>query len=115
MPAKGPKEFWCLAAGNPAAFLFVEKETGIVKTVSFPKPSGRRVYLDAKDLRVPVREISLPDPQDPVRLYDTSGPYGDASVTIDLDKGLPRLRTPWILDRGDVEGASRPRMLRQRI
>ena len=112
--SEGTKISWYLAAGNPAAFLFVEKETGIVKTVSFPKPSGRRVYLDAKDLRVPVREISLPDPQDPVRLYDTSGPYGDTSVKIDLDKGLPRLRTPWILDRGDVEGASRPRMLRAR-
>jgi phosphomethylpyrimidine synthase len=114
MPAKGPGVEH-LAAGKPGGFLFVGKETGTVKTVPLPQTSGRRVYLDAKDLRVPVREISLPAPHEPVRLYDTSGPYGDAAATIDLDRGLPRLRTPWILDRADVEaGAPKSRVLRAR-
>ena len=110
MPAKGP-EIACLAAGKPGGFFVVWKETGTVKSVSFPQPSGSRVYLDAKNLRVPMREVVLPAPQEPVRLYDTSGSYGDPTVSIDLDRGLTRLRTPWILDRADVEG-SRPRMLR---
>src|ERR1044072_5864101 len=58
------------------------------------------------------REISLsqtkPIPgeievNEPVRVYDTSGPWGDASVTLDPVQGLPPLRRDWILKRGDVE------------
>ncbi|EQB92141.1 phosphomethylpyrimidine synthase ThiC [Elizabethkingia anophelis 502] len=39
----------------------------------------------------------------PVTVYDTSGPYTDNQAVIDVRKGLPRIREPWILDRGDVE------------
>ena len=39
----------------------------------------------------------------PVRVYDTSGPYSDPAVEIDINRGLPELRKPWILGRGDVE------------
>lgn len=42
-------------------------------------------------------------PNESVLIYDTSGPFGDESASIDLKKGLPRLREPWILSRGDVE------------
>ena len=42
-------------------------------------------------------------PNAPVYIYDTSGPFSDPSVTIDLKKGLPRMREPWITARGDVE------------
>ena len=46
----------------------------------------------------------------PVRLYDTSGPYTDDSVEINIDKGLASLRRDWILARGDVEEyVGRPR------
>ena len=38
-----------------------------------------------------------------VAVYDTSGPYTDENVGIDIKKGLPRLREAWILDRKDVE------------
>jgi phosphomethylpyrimidine synthase len=38
-----------------------------------------------------------------LRVYDTSGPYTDPEVRIELDKGLPPIRRPWILERGDVE------------
>ena len=54
------------------------------------------------DLRVPFREIAL-DPsaqEEPVRVYDTSGPFTDPSVTIDLAEGLPSMRGPWIAARG---------------
>lgn len=40
---------------------------------------------------------------EPVRIYDTSGPYTDPNVTIDVRKGLEPIRQPWILGRGDVE------------
>ncbi len=61
--------------------------------------------MEAPDLRVPLREIILSEgagePNLPV--YDTSGPYTDPNVVIDVNKGLPRLRTAWVLERGGVE------------
>jgi phosphomethylpyrimidine synthase len=50
-----------------------------------------------------MREVSLQAPNPAVRLYDTSGPYGDAEYQADLDRGLSPLRRSWILARGDVE------------
>jgi len=52
---------------------------------------------------VPFREVKLSGGEPPVRLYDTSGPYTDDSVTIDIEKGLAARRRDWILARGDVE------------
>ena len=40
---------------------------------------------------------------DPVYIYDTSGPFSDPNIAVDLKKGLPRLRAPWIAERGDTE------------
>ncbi len=73
-----------------------------------PLPASKKIYLDGdihSDIRVPVREIALhPTAKEPpVRVYDTSGPYSDPDVTIDIEKGLPRIREEWILARGDVE------------
>src|SRR2546426_10697209 len=66
---------------------------------------ARKIYLTGSrpDLRVPMREIALSDGNPPLRLYDTSGPYTDPDAQIDLKRGLPLLRLPWILGRGDVE------------
>jgi phosphomethylpyrimidine synthase len=50
-----------------------------------------------------MREVTLSDPNPPVKLYDTSGPYTDPDYQVDLKKGLPALRRDWILSRGDVE------------
>ncbi|GKT29608.1 phosphomethylpyrimidine synthase ThiC, partial [Aduncisulcus paluster] len=59
-----------------------------------------------------MREIELADTTDkdgnilknlPVTVYDTSGPYTDDKALVDLEKGLPKLRKEWILDRKDVE------------
>jgi len=73
-------------------------------------PAARKIYVTGSrpDLRVPVREITLAEPNPPVHLYDTSGPYTDPAVTIDLEQGLERRRLPWILERGDVEELPAP-------
>ena len=73
-----------------------------------PLPASRKVYThpaDAPDIAVPHREIDLhPSANEPpVPVYDTSGPYSDPSVTIDVEKGLERHRTAWVLERGGVE------------
>jgi phosphomethylpyrimidine synthase len=71
-----------------------------------PLPGGRKAYVPGPnpDLRVPVREVALEDPTEaPVRLYDTTGPYTDPERPVRVGEGLPPLRRPWILGRGDVE------------
>ncbi len=76
--------------------------------------SRRRVYLTGSrpDLRVPMGEIALqptrgPDDRlaanEPVRVYDTAGPWGDPSFHQDPTRGLPPARLAWIRERGDVE------------
>src|SRR5881296_2056726 len=64
-----------------------------------------KVYITGSrpDLRVPMREIALSGGNPPLRLYDTSGPYTDPDAQIDLKRGLPPMRLPWILGRGNVE------------
>jgi phosphomethylpyrimidine synthase len=64
-----------------------------------PLPGSRKVYVDG----VPFREVALSGGEAPVRLYDTSGPYTDDSVKVDIEKGLAAARRDWILARGDVE------------
>src|SRR6058998_1059469 len=66
---------------------------------------ARKIYLTGSRpvTRVPMREIALSGGNPPLRLYDTSGPYTDRDAGIDLKRGLPPLRLPWILGRGDVE------------
>ncbi|MBP7780780.1 MAG: phosphomethylpyrimidine synthase ThiC [Paludibacteraceae bacterium] len=81
-------------------------------------PNSEKVYLHGKlnsDVKVGMRKVTLTPtvdivngekkvtPNAPVYIYDTSGPYGDANMQIDLKKGLPRLREQWITNRGDVE------------
>jgi phosphomethylpyrimidine synthase len=78
-------------------------------------PNSRKIYVAGElhpDIRVPFREISLAptkslngeiEVNDPVRVYDTSGPWGDEMFRGDVNEGLPPLRRDWILKRGDVE------------
>ena len=60
----------------------------------------RKTYVagNRDDLQVPFTEVTLEGPNDPVRLYDTSGPQGH-----DVDQGLPPLRASWIHARGDID------------
>ena len=78
-------------------------------------PNSRKVYVSGKlnpDIRVPFREISLAptktmngeiEVNEPVRVYDTGGPWGDGDFAGDVEQGLPALRAKWIRDRGDVK------------
>ena len=71
-------------------------------------PASRKTYVAGDlfpDLRVPVREIDLHPTanEPPVPVYDTSGPYTDPEVSINVEKGLARARTAWIKERGHVE------------
>jgi phosphomethylpyrimidine synthase len=71
-------------------------------------PSSRKIYARpdaAPELRVPVREIVLTEAaaEPPVPVYDTTGPYTDPDVTIDVEQGLPRTRVEWVRERGGVE------------
>jgi phosphomethylpyrimidine synthase len=78
-----------------------------------PLPHSRKIYVQGSrpDLRVPMREISQSDTpashgggkNPPIFVYDCSGPYTDPEAKIDLSRGLPALRQPWIEERGDTE------------
>jgi phosphomethylpyrimidine synthase len=78
-------------------------------------PNSKKIYLAGSqhlDLRIPFREIALAPtrsldgalhPNEPVRVYDTSGPWGDPDFQGDVEQGLPALRAQWIRGRGDIE------------
>lgn len=80
-------------------------------------PSSEKIYVPGKlhDIRVGMRRIAQLDtvrevdgkrvhePNAPVVVYDTSGPYSDPAVEIDIREGLPRLREQWIEQRGDTQ------------
>jgi len=81
---------------------------------SKPQQNSRRVYVDGKltGVRVPFREITQAPSRNfdeslvtnpAVRVYDTSGPWGDNDVQCDVTKGLPGVRAEWIRERGDIE------------
>ena len=79
-----------------------------------PFPASRKVYVQGTQagVRVPMREISLtatksmnggiPTPNEPITIYDTSGPYTDPDVTIDAQAGLAPYRRNWVIGRNDV-------------
>jgi phosphomethylpyrimidine synthase len=94
---------------------------GAEPTAEKTLPNSKKIYVAGKihpDVRVPFREISLAptktisgeiEVNEPVRVYDTSGPWGDNASparTVDVAKGLSPLRAKWIRDRGDVEEIS---------
>ena len=86
-----------------------EKEISIMSSFS----GSKKVYVTGSrlDIKVPMREIELSPTSGhfgeeenlPVRVYDTSGPYTETNYLIDITKGLPAIRSSWILERGDVE------------
>ena len=73
-----------------------------------PLPASRKIHVAGdihKDVHVAMREIELEASakEPPVAVYDTSGPYSDPAVNIDIRMGLAPMRTKWIKARGDVE------------
>jgi phosphomethylpyrimidine synthase len=106
--------------GDPVATIYdgrsgKDRRSQSAATTSSSLPNSRKIYVGGelyKDIRVAFREISLAptksmngeiEVNEPVRVYDTSGPWGDPSVTVDPLQGLPPLRRDWILKRGDVQ------------
>ena len=83
-----------------------------------PLPRSRKVYVNGSrpDIRVPMREVSQSDTlasfgaekNPPIYLYDTSGPYTDPNVRIDIRAGLAPVRAKWIEERGDTEALAGP-------
>jgi phosphomethylpyrimidine synthase len=89
------------------------KQDGITRN---PFPNSQKIYVNGKihpQIKVAMREITLSDtvdsmtkkktPNEPVIVYDTSGPYTDPDKVIDVHSGIERIRESWIKDRGDVE------------
>ena len=91
---------------------FISKTTRLSEDVTKPFSGSKKVYVTGSrpDIRVPMREITTtPTHTDngeeanlPITVYDTSGPYSDPEVSIDLLKGLADVRTTWIEERNDT-------------
>jgi phosphomethylpyrimidine synthase len=88
---------------------FIAARAHVDEAAIKPLPNSKKIYVNGSrpDLRVPMREISQTptgdEPNPPIFVYDTSGPYTDPSVRIDIRAGLPALRAGWIAERGDTE------------
>ena len=90
----------------------VMKETGAIPTGE--RAGSKKVYVAGElypDIRVPFREVAVhPSANEPpVTIYDSSGPYTDPTVTIDIARGLPKVKSSWQLDRGDIAPVANPR------
>jgi phosphomethylpyrimidine synthase len=97
---------------------FIQRTTELSASSTKPVDGSRKVYVQGSrpDIRVPMREIDLDDTpasfgaerNPPVPVYDTSGPYTDPVVKVDLLKGLGDVRSAWIDERDDTEWLEGP-------
>jgi len=98
---------------NAPADRFLATQAQVDQAAIQPLPRSRKIYVEGSrpDIRVPMREIQQSDtpaafgaePNPPVFVYDTSGPYTDPAARIDIRHGLPALRQRWIEARQDTE------------
>ncbi len=127
MLAKGPEPAYPVGIAPLACreqnktWLMIAPQTAFEPQSSDPLPNCDRVYVTGSkypELRVPFREIRLSptkamngrtEANQPERVYDCSGPWGDPQFNGNVDQGLPPLRHPWILARGDVEEVRDPK------
>ncbi|HEX2244715.1 MAG TPA: phosphomethylpyrimidine synthase ThiC [Gammaproteobacteria bacterium] len=87
--------------------------THVDEQVIQPFPNSHKIYVQGSraDIKVPMREIGLADTSTymgheknpPIWVYDTSGPYTDPAINIDIHSGMPELRLRWVEERGDTE------------
>ena len=92
---------------------FLESTAHVDEAAVQPLPNSRKIYVQGSrpDIQVPMREISQSDTptgmggekNPPIFVYDTSGPYTDPKVKIDIRSGLAPLREKWIVERNDTE------------
>jgi phosphomethylpyrimidine synthase len=97
---------------------FIKDTNRLSDEVTKPFSGSKKVYLQGSrdDIKVAIREITLADTETnngieknpAIPVYDTSGPYTDPEVDIDLLKGLPLLRENWINERADTEQLDKP-------
>ncbi len=97
---------------------FIKKTAELSEEVTRPFPNSIKVFVKGSrpDVRVPMREIAQAatsasfgeEENPPITVYDTSGPFTDPEKQIDLLKGMPDVRTPWIEDRADTESLAGP-------
>ena len=97
---------------------FLSQNASVDENAVQPLPASRKIYVTGSrpDIRVPMREISQhPTPSQrgdevnpSITVYDTSGPYTDPTVKIDIRQGLTALREKWIVERNDTELLSGP-------
>jgi len=97
---------------------FIKNTARLSEEVTRPFRNSRKVYVigSRDDIRVGMREIDQDDTPDsmgfevnpPIPVYDTSGPFSDPDIEIDLMKGMPDVRSNWILERNDTEELAGP-------
>jgi len=98
-------------SANPESFLSEKAKVDDLAIEAFP--NSKKIYIQGSrdDIRVPMREISqsptlvgtIKEENPSIAVYDTSGPYTDPALDIDIRKGLNHLRKAWIGERGDTE------------
>jgi phosphomethylpyrimidine synthase len=101
-----------------AAVPFTSETATADEAAIAPFPNSTKIYIPGSrpDIRVPMRAIAQADTpasfggetNPPLFVYDTSGPYTDPAVAIDIRAGLPTPRLPWIVERGDTEQLAGP-------
>jgi len=97
---------------------FLARTAEVDSAAVAPLPNSRKIHVTGSrpDIRVPMREISQADtsasfghePNPPISVYDTSGPYTDPAANIDIREGLAPMRAGWIAERGDTEELAGP-------
>jgi phosphomethylpyrimidine synthase len=97
---------------------FYARDAHVDSAAIAPLPASRKIFVAGSrpGIQVPMREIAQSDTSasfgaeknPPIVVYDTSGPYTDPAAAIDIRKGLPPLRAPWIAERGDTVALDGP-------
>lgn len=97
---------------------FIKNTARLSEEVTRPFSNSKKIYVQGsrEDIRVGMREIQQDDTSDslgfevnpPITVYDTSGPFSDPDIEIDLMKGLPDVRSNWVLERKDTEELDGP-------
>jgi phosphomethylpyrimidine synthase len=99
---------------SPTEYVFAQGADSLISREPFP--NSRKIYVQGSDptIQVGMREIRQSATQagrngltaednPPITVYDASGPYTDPDIALDVRKGIPAIRLPWILRRGDVD------------
>ncbi len=97
---------------------FIRKTAQVSQDITRPFANSRKIHIEGsrQDIRVPMREVMLTptrtaegiEENPPITVYDTSGPYSDPDIEINLLEGLPDIRGNWIEERGDTELLEQP-------